>query len=340
MGREDTDPERTPAPDPDIVRETRDSFQAVLDALDAARADLLRDERQEPAEGRPRSRDRHDHPTGTVRVHQPSPSPSQSPSPSPSPASSASGEVPPVERVPSGPRPEQPVPRRPAAEGSAGTGGPRPADTPEAVVAEPPGSPGRPRPDVPHTPAVRCGQLATAPPRGHAPSDRVPGRRTGHRKRRSTTGGRLRVAGVLGLGAAGAVLATWLLAHSEAGPPPSSPASGHREAPRPANPAPKNPSAPTTGRTDRPRPGASDPPLPEIPGTGVLRPGDSGHGVYELQVRLLQLPGIYDGGAMDGRYDVEVRAAVALFQERYGIRGDQRGVYGAETRLALMLRTK
>ncbi|MBB5925836.1 peptidoglycan hydrolase-like protein with peptidoglycan-binding domain [Streptomyces echinatus] len=43
---------------------------------------------------------------------------------------------------------------------------------------------------------------------------------------------------------------------------------------------------------------------------------------------------------MDGRYDVEVRAAVALFQERYGIRGDQRGVYGAETRLALMLRTK
>ncbi|MEU1407920.1 peptidoglycan-binding protein [Streptomyces sp. NPDC005728] len=91
---------------------------------------------------------------------------------------------------------------------------------------------------------------------------------------------------------------------------------------------------------NRPQPGTPDPPLPEIPGTGVLRQGDSGHGVYELQVRLLQMPGIYDGGPIDGRYDAEVRAAVTLFQKRYGIRGDETGVYGDNTRFALMLRTK
>jgi peptidoglycan hydrolase-like protein with peptidoglycan-binding domain len=108
----------------------------------------------------------------------------------------------------------------------------------------------------------------------------------------------------------------------------------------PATPAPKDPSPSTAGQTNRPQPGTPDPPLPEIPGTGVLRQGDSGHGVYELQVRLLQIPGTYDGGPIDGRYDAEVRAAVALFQKRYGIRGDETGVYGDNTRFALMLRTK
>lgn len=91
------------------------------------------------------------------------------------------------------------------------------------------------------------------------------------------------------------------------------------------------------GQSDRPLPGNSS--LPEIPGTGVLRPGDSGHGVHELQVRLLQIPHIYDGGAVNGRYDSEVRRAVARFQKRYGIHGDESGVYGDATRHALMLRT-
>ncbi|UXY31823.1 peptidoglycan-binding domain-containing protein [Streptomyces sp. HUAS TT20] len=90
---------------------------------------------------------------------------------------------------------------------------------------------------------------------------------------------------------------------------------------------------------DQPEPGSTAP-LPEIPGTGVLRPGDSGHGVYELQVRLLQIPQIYDRGAINGRYDTKVRQAVARFQQRYGIRGDEVGVYGDNTRQALMLRTK
>ncbi|MFE9773603.1 peptidoglycan-binding protein [Streptomyces sp. NPDC005931] len=92
------------------------------------------------------------------------------------------------------------------------------------------------------------------------------------------------------------------------------------------------------GQPDQPLPGSSS--LPEIPGTGILRPGDSGHGVYELQVRLLQIPHIYDGGAVDGRYGTEVRQAVSRFQQRYGIRGDESGVYGNNTRHALMLRTK
>ncbi|MEU6772419.1 peptidoglycan-binding domain-containing protein [Streptomyces sp. NPDC046759] len=108
----------------------------------------------------------------------------------------------------------------------------------------------------------------------------------------------------------------------------------------PATPAPKDPSPPTAGQTNGPQPGTPDAPLPEIPGTGVLRQGDSGHGVYELQVRLQQIPGIYDGGPIDGRYDAEVRAAVTLFQKRYAIHDDETGVYGDNTRFALMLRTK
>ncbi|MEU6369460.1 peptidoglycan-binding domain-containing protein [Streptomyces sp. NPDC046931] len=72
----------------------------------------------------------------------------------------------------------------------------------------------------------------------------------------------------------------------------------------------------------------------------MLRLGDSGHGVYELQVRLLQIPHIYDGGAVSGRFDTEVRQAVARFQRQFDVRGDESGVYGDNTRYALMLRTK
>ncbi|WP_234020805.1 peptidoglycan-binding domain-containing protein [Streptomyces sp. 142MFCol3.1] len=105
------------------------------------------------------------------------------------------------------------------------------------------------------------------------------------------------------------------------------------------HPAPQE-SSPPAERLHQPVPDTPDPSLPEIPGTGVLRQGDSGHGVYELQVRLLQIPNVYEGGAIDGRYGTEVREAVARFQEWYGIRGDETGVYGDETRHALMLRTE
>ncbi|MGW2781238.1 peptidoglycan-binding domain-containing protein [Streptomyces populi] len=173
------------------------------------------------------------------------------------------------------------------------------------------------------------------------PSARAHGRKTGGRRRRFTSRRDLRITGIFGLGAAsGLILATWLLTCHNADPATSSPSARHRESPLPATPAPKDPSLPAAGQSNRPPHGTPDPPLPEIPGTGVLRQGDSGHGVYELQVRLLQIPGVYDGGPIDGRYDAEVRAAVTLFQKRYGIRGDETGVYGDNTRLALMLRTK
>ncbi|MFK4148440.1 peptidoglycan-binding protein [Streptomyces sp. NPDC004065] len=134
---------------------------------------------------------------------------------------------------------------------------------------------------------------------------------------------RARLAGVLGLSALGGfVLGCAVLPD------------GHAAPARPPAPV-ESPDHPPGGLP--PQGGA---PLPQVTGTGVLRPGDSGHGVYELQVRLLQIPHLYEGGAMTGRYDEAVRRAVALFQERYGIRGDERGVYGDNTRYALMLRTK
>ncbi|WP_328404742.1 peptidoglycan-binding protein [Streptomyces sp. NBC_00390] len=123
------------------------------------------------------------------------------------------------------------------------------------------------------------------------------------------------------------ILASSLLFNDDPAPVVPSPPSGQLGRPLPDSPAPTLPDSPA-------------PPLPEIPGTGVLRQGDSGHGVYELQVRLLQVPNIYEGGAISGRYDTEVRAAVTRFQKRYGILGDETGVYGDHTRHALMLRTK
>ncbi|USQ86127.1 peptidoglycan-binding protein [Streptomyces phaeoluteigriseus] len=173
------------------------------------------------------------------------------------------------------------------------------------------------------------------------PTVRAHGRRTSGRRRRATSRRNLRVTGIFGLGAAsGLILASWLLIDHNAEPATSSSPPGHLETPLPVTPAPQDPSPRTPGRTNPSQPGTPDPPLPEIPGTGVLRQGDSGHGVYELQVRLLQIPDIYDGGPINGRYDTGVRAAVTLFQKRYGVRGDESGVYGDNTRFALMLRTK
>ncbi|MEU0086240.1 peptidoglycan-binding domain-containing protein [Streptomyces sp. NPDC006274] len=62
--------------------------------------------------------------------------------------------------------------------------------------------------------------------------------------------------------------------------------------------------------------------------------------IRSLQVRLVQMPNVYAGGAIDGRYGKQVRAAVARFQQWYSIRGGETGVYGDNTRRALMLRTE
>jgi hypothetical protein len=74
-------------------------------------------------------------------------------------------------------------------------------------------------------------------------------------------------------------------------------------------------------------------------GPGTVREGDSGPEVTELQQRLLRVPDVYDHGSTDGRYDATLAAAVARFQLWYGIRGDETGVYGNDTRRDLVSRT-
>ncbi|MGW1273501.1 peptidoglycan-binding domain-containing protein, partial [Streptomyces sp. NPDC002491] len=74
-------------------------------------------------------------------------------------------------------------------------------------------------------------------------------------------------------------------------------------------------------------------------GAGTLREGDSGPAVTELQQRLRRIPNVYDGGSTDGRYGSVLTEAVARFQLWYGIRGDETGVYGDDTRRDLESRT-
>ncbi|MFE9453659.1 peptidoglycan-binding protein [Streptomyces sp. NPDC006739] len=103
--------------------------------------------------------------------------------------------------------------------------------------------------------------------------------------------------------------------------------------PAPSATAPSAPSATTAPATTGPT-GAADP-----DGAGTLRQGDSGPDVTELQQRLLRIPDVYRNGSTDGTYDATLTAAVARFQLWYGIRGDENGVYGDDTRRALESRT-
>ncbi|MDH6213935.1 peptidoglycan-binding domain-containing protein [Streptomyces pseudovenezuelae] len=74
-------------------------------------------------------------------------------------------------------------------------------------------------------------------------------------------------------------------------------------------------------------------------GPGTLREGDSGPAVTDLQERLLRIPDVYKDGSTSGSYDTTLTDAVARFQLWYGIRGDETGVYGNDTRQALESRT-
>ncbi|MDX3527085.1 peptidoglycan-binding domain-containing protein [Streptomyces sp. ID05-39B] len=74
-------------------------------------------------------------------------------------------------------------------------------------------------------------------------------------------------------------------------------------------------------------------------GSGTLREGAAGPEVTDLQQRLRRIPNVYDDGATDGRYDPALTEAVARFQLWYGIRGDENGVYGDDTRRDLESRT-
>ncbi|MCX4997510.1 peptidoglycan-binding domain-containing protein [Streptomyces longwoodensis] len=84
-------------------------------------------------------------------------------------------------------------------------------------------------------------------------------------------------------------------------------------------------------------PAALAPADPDGPGT--LREGDNGPEVTDLQERLRRVPDVYDDGPTDGRYGTVLAEAVARFQLWYGVRGDESGVYGDDTRRDLESRT-
>jgi hypothetical protein len=96
---------------------------------------------------------------------------------------------------------------------------------------------------------------------------------------------------------------------------------------------------PTQSAKPTPAPTATDTGAPDPDGAGTLREGDSGPAVADLQQRLLRIPDVYSNGSTSGTYDATLRAAVARFQLWYGIRGDETGVYGNDTRLSLESRT-
>ncbi|WP_405741724.1 peptidoglycan-binding protein [Streptomyces sp. NBC_00028] len=88
--------------------------------------------------------------------------------------------------------------------------------------------------------------------------------------------------------------------------------------------------APTaTGGTPTPSSSAGQAP--------VLRPGDQGPEVVELQLRLRQA-GFYSGDA-DGTYDSQVESAVRGYQVTRVVVADESGVYGPRTRAALEAET-
>ncbi|MFD4601831.1 peptidoglycan-binding protein [Streptomyces sp. NPDC058464] len=112
----------------------------------------------------------------------------------------------------------------------------------------------------------------------------------------------------------------------------ASPSASHSPSPAPSSATPSRTasrsatpteSASTTGTAASAQP--TSPP--------VLRPGDTGAEVTELQQRLAQL-NLYTGKA-DGHYDSRTEDAVRTYQVARGILTDEPGVYGTATRAAL-----
>ncbi|WP_228447517.1 peptidoglycan-binding domain-containing protein [Streptomyces paludis] len=230
-------------------------------------------------------------------------------------------------------RPEDPEDGRGEGWERVPVGGPPPAaDRDDALDTEelPPVAPGR---------AARAvGGRDLPGGRGAAPATGAGGPGGGRREDRGEgrvrggwpwQGGNRAVVAVAGAAVAGfgaALLLTWNGTGSEsraAEPPATLPTSAppvSEAPPAPADPAPPTASAPA--------------------GTvGVLRQGDSGPQVTEVQERLLRIPDVYTGGSVSGVYDTELTEAIGRFQVWYGIRGDESGVYGDNTRRDLESRT-
>ncbi|GGW14370.1 hypothetical protein GCM10018980_12290 [Streptomyces capoamus] len=206
--------------------------------------------------------------------------------------------------------------------------GPAEADTREIPPVRAPRRsstpPAAPRPAPPRTAPPR-----SAPPRTAA----VPGSGSGPRRAAVAVA----VAAAALVGFAGALLLQGRQqAAATAAPSPPATTAPPKSAPSATTPSATAPSAtrPAAPAPSPPASGAADP-----DGPGTLRQGDTGPGVTDLQQRLLRVPDVYRGGSASGTYDATLTEAVARFQLWYGISGDERGVYGDDTRRALESRT-
>ncbi|MGP3736141.1 peptidoglycan-binding protein [Streptomyces sp. GDS52] len=120
-------------------------------------------------------------------------------------------------------------------------------------------------------------------------------------------------------------------ASSSASASPSDSASEAGASATPSDTAEPSSAAPTTAPADTLEE-ATDEAEPEVPGA-VLRRGDRGPEVVELQQRLRQLR-LYNS-EVHGRFNRRVEDALRTYQWSRGIRGDELGVYGPETRSRL-----
>lgn len=109
-------------------------------------------------------------------------------------------------------------------------------------------------------------------------------------------------------------------------PSPSASSSPSATASRSTAPA-RTPTATATTPTATAGNGQSSSPAP------ILRRGDDGPEVTELQLRLTQLN--FYSGPHNGIYDKQVEASVRSYQWARGIQTDELGVYGAATRAKL-----
>ncbi|MFD5493933.1 peptidoglycan-binding protein [Streptomyces sp. NPDC127091] len=125
-------------------------------------------------------------------------------------------------------------------------------------------------------------------------------------------------------------------ASSSASASPSDSASEAGASATPSDTAEPSSAAPTTAPADTLEE-ATDEAEPEVPGA-VLRRGDRGPEVVELQQRLRQLR-LYNS-EVHGRFNRRVEDALRTYQWSRGIRGDELGVYGPETRSRLESETR
>lgn len=136
-------------------------------------------------------------------------------------------------------------------------------------------------------------------------------------------------------------------------PPPSTTSAAPSASPSPSASASASPEASpslTPSRSTSPKPRSTRPPSrstaratgsvepAEPKADRVLRRGDRGPEVAELQERLQQLYLYMDES--DGTYDSQVEDAVARYQYARATHRDGRGVYGEETRAALEAETR